>query len=70
MFVPILSDCIAEILHDRILKEAVEDEQIQLVVPECSLKEDHLIMRLTPGEELKIVLLSYLEFLDATSNCM
>lgn len=29
MFVPILSDCIVEILHDRILKEAVEDEQIQ-----------------------------------------
>lgn len=70
MFVPILSDCIVEILHDRILKEAVEDEQIQLVVPECYLKEDHLIMRLTPGEELKIVLSSYLEFLDATSNCM
>ena len=56
MFVPMLSDCIVEILHDRILKEAVEDEQIQLVVPECSLKEDHLITRLTPGEELKIVL--------------
>lgn len=70
MFVPMLSDCIVEILHDRILKEAVEGEQIQLVVPECSLKEDQLITRLTPGEELKIVLSSYLEFLDATSNCM